>query len=305
MPLSSVTVLANPQARKGTGLAIADDVARLLIDRGITARVVAGKDLPDAQRVAAEAVADPSVDAIVAVGGDGSIRLALEAAAGSTTPVGIIPAGTGNDLARALGVPLGDLPGAVDVIATGAAKAIDLGRVRLDDTGETTLFVTVAATGFDADVTKRAVTMRWPRGQSRYLVAALAEVASLTTRRFTVRVDGETLADGEVLFTAIGNTRSYGGGMLITPDADVHDGRLDVTVATKDPGVGRATLLRLLPTVFSGKHVEHELVRTGRGKVVEVSSDPAALVSVDGDLIGHLPATFDVLESAVSVLMPR
>ncbi|GAB11461.1 hypothetical protein GOARA_068_01220 [Gordonia araii NBRC 100433] len=278
-------------------------------------QVLAGSDLADAQRLADEAVADDTVDALVAVGGDGTIRLALEAAAGSSTPVGVIPAGTGNDLARTLGIPHDDLAGAVGVIVDGEARALDLGRVRLGGvdeasgrpagSGETALFVTVAATGFDADVTARANRMSWPRGKARYLAAAVAEIANLTSRHFTVVVDDETVADGDVIFTAIGNTRSYGGGMLITPNADVHDGLLDVTVATKEPGVGRSTLLRLLPSVFSGKHVEHHLVRTARGKTVTVSSDPPALVSVDGDLIGRLPATFDTLPGAAHVIMPR
>ncbi|MFT4200767.1 YegS/Rv2252/BmrU family lipid kinase [Gordonia sp. (in: high G+C Gram-positive bacteria)] len=303
MPRRAV-ILANPLARKGAGLTIATEVERLARDRGITARVVSGRDLADAQRLAREAVADDAVDALVAVGGDGSIRLALEAAAGSTTPVGIIPAGTGNDLARTLGIPIGDLEGSVGIIADGHARAIDLGRVRMES-GEDVLFVTVAATGFDADVTVRATTMRWPRGKARYLVAALREVSKLQVRHFTVRVDGDTVVDGDVLFTAIGNTTSYGGGMLITPDADVHDGLLDVTIATKTPEVGKGTLLRLLPTVFKGTHVQHPLVRTARGATVAVESDPPAFVSVDGDIVGRLPATFDTIPGAAQVLMPR
>ncbi len=304
MSVRSLVVLANPLARKGTGMAIAADVERLLCARGVRVDVVAGTDLADAQHLAARAMADDGVDALVAVGGDGTLRLALEAAVGSTKPVGIIPAGTGNDLARNLGIPLHDVAAAVGIIADGRSRAIDLGRVRLTATDEEALFVTVAATGFDADVTDRANRMRWPRGKARYLVAAVAEISRLAPRRFTVRVDGATIADGDVLFTAIGNTRSYGGGMLITPDADVHDGLLDVTVATMAPGVGRATILRLMPTVFSGRHVKHELVRTARGTRVEVASEPAALVSVDGDLIGRLPAVFDTLPAAARVLVP-
>ncbi|QKT08925.1 YegS/Rv2252/BmrU family lipid kinase [Gordonia sp. X0973] len=305
MPIRSLAILANPLARKGTGLAIAAQVEQLLHARGVRVRLVAGRDLDDARRLAEEAVADDEIDALVAVGGDGSIRLALEAAAtvGSDTPVGIVPAGTGNDLARTLGIPHKNLPRAVDIIAAGHSRALDLGRVRMDS-GETVLFVTVAATGFDADVTIRANQMRWPRGQARYLVAAIREISKLRVRHFTVSVDGRGVVDGDVLFAAIGNTTSYGGGMLITPDADVHDGLLDVTIATKSPEVGRGTLLRLMPTVFKGTHVHHPLVRTARGATVRVESDPPAFISVDGDIVGKLPATFDTLPGAAHVLLP-
>lgn len=309
MTIRSVAILANPLARKGTGLAIAAEAKTLLEKRGVHVEVLAGTDLADAQRLAAGAVADDSVEALVAVGGDGTIRLVLEAASGSTTPVGIIPAGTGNDLARTLRVPTGDITSAVDIIVDGQMRAMDLGRVRFgldtDAQRDEALFVTVVATGFDADVTDRANKMSWPRGQARYLVAAIAEIAKLRARHFTVHVDGEPLVDGDALFAAIGNTKSYGGGMLITPNADIHDGLLDVTVATMAPSVGRMTLLRLLPTVFRGTHVEHHLVHTGRGAAVTVASDPPALVSVDGDLVGHLPATFDTLPGAAHILMPH
>lgn len=307
MPVRSLAVLANPLARRGTGLAIAAEVERLVRSHGIEVTVLVGADLADAHRLADQAVANEEIDALVAVGGDGTMRLALEAAAGSPTPVGIVPAGTGNDLARTVGIPLNDLPGAVAIIAAGRSEAIDLGRVRLSgaDGQREVLFVTVAATGFDADVTDRANRLRWPRGKARYLVAAIVEVARLRPRRFTVRVDGTTITDGDVIFTAIGNTRSYGGGMLITPSADVHDGELDVTVATMAPGFSRMTMLRLMPTVFSGRHVDLEMVRTARGTTIEVTSDPPALVSVDGDLVGRLPATFDTLPGVAHVLVPR
>ena len=306
MPIRSLAILANPLARKGTGLTIAADVERLVRSHGVDVTLLVGTDLADAHRLAEAAVPDEQIDALVAVGGDGTLRLALEAANGSSTPVGIIPAGTGNDLARTIGIPLDDLPGAVAIIVAGNSVAIDLGRVRLtgDRGDQTALFVTVAATGFDADVTDRANRLRWPRGKARYVVAAVVEVAKLASRHFTVRVDDQTIVDGEVIFTAIGNTRSYGGGMLITPGADLHDGLLDVTVATKASRAGRFTLLRLLPTVFTGRHIEQELVRTARGGTVTVISDPPALVSVDGDLIGRLPATFDTLPGAAHVLVP-
>ncbi|GAB17256.1 hypothetical protein GOEFS_022_00370 [Gordonia effusa NBRC 100432] len=303
--IKQVALLVNPHSRHGHGAAVAAQAQEAFATLGVRVEVLTGSDAADAERLAVEACERSDVDALVAIGGDGSIRLAVDAAleAGGTKPVGVIPAGTGNDLARALNVPIDDVPEAVSVIASGRTTKIDLGRVSLGD-GVTTTFVTVAATGFDAEVTARAVSMAWPRGQARYTLAALRELVGLSSRRYRIVVNGELKVDGDVVFAAVGNTRSYGGGMLITPGASLTDGELDVTLASYQRRFGRITVARIFPRVFKGTHVEHPLVQTLRGAKIEISSQPTALVSVDGDVIGSLPATFEVLPSAVAVLTP-
>lgn len=301
--INRVALLVNPHARNGLGLAVAERAEQALTARGIVVEVLTGTDAADAERLAETACGRNDVDALVAVGGDGSIRLALDAAigAGGAKPVGVIPAGSGNDLARALQIPIDDVPGAVDVVAGGRSSRIDLARVTLGD-GFATTFVTVAATGFDADVTARAVSMRWPKGQVRYTLAAARELVGLTPRRYRIVVDGEQKLDADIVFAAVGNTRSYGGGMRITPGASLTDGMLDVTAAARRARFGRLTLARIFPSVYSGRHVEHELVTTLRGRRIEISSEPTSLVSVDGDVIGSLPAVFEAYPAAVSVL---
>ncbi|MFW0789952.1 YegS/Rv2252/BmrU family lipid kinase [Gordonia sp. CPCC 205333] len=300
-----IALLVNPHSRHGHGLSVAAQAQVAFAARSVAVEVLTGFDADDAERLAAEACRRDDIDALVAIGGDGSIRLALDAAlaTGAKKPVGVIPAGTGNDLARALKIPIDDVPGAVSVIVGGRTTRIDLGRVTLGD-GVTTTFVTVAATGFDAEVTARAVSMVWPRGQARYTLAALRELVGLKSRRYRIVVDGELEVDADVVFAAVGNTRSYGGGMLITPGASLTDGELDVTLASYQRRFGRITVARIFPRVFKGTHVEHPLVRTLRGAKIEIDSEPTALVSVDGDVIGSLPATLEALPSSVLVFTP-
>lgn len=303
MTVRRVVLLVNPESRHGHGLAIAREAATELVRRSVVVETCSGIDADDAARLAGEIVARSDVDALVSVGGDGSIRLALEAARGTSMPVGVVPAGTGNDLARALAIPIDDAVGAVEVLLSGRAQPIDLARVTLhDDTSMT--FVTVAATGFDAEVTARAVEMSWPTGQARYTLAAVRELVGLAPRRFRIRVDGQESFDADAVFAAVGNTRSYGGGMKVTPGASVTDGMLDVTTARYPNRRPRLTLARVFPRVFDGSHIGHPLVTTLRGKRIEVSAEPTALVSVDGDVIGTLPATFEILPAAVKVIAP-
>lgn len=153
-------------------------------------------------------------DAVVVVGGDGVIGLVLQTLAGSDIPLGIVPAGTGNDHAREYGIPK-DPVAAADIVADGWTETVDLGRIR-DRAGGVTWFGTVAAAGFDSLVTDRANRMRWPRGRMRYNLAMLAELSQLRLLPFRLVFDGKEVVT-HLTLAAFGNTRSYGGGMLICP----------------------------------------------------------------------------------------
>ncbi|MGV9709845.1 YegS/Rv2252/BmrU family lipid kinase [Gordonia sp. NPDC003424] len=296
-----VTVLANPRSRHGAGRAIATRVVAGLGARGVDVELLVGADADDAAALAGKA-ARSGTDVLLVVGGDGSVRLAVEAAFGTGTPIGIVPAGTGNDVARNLDIPLDDVDAAISVVIDGHTRSVDLGRVTFPD-GRSVLFSTVAATGFDASVTARAIDMSWPAGQSRYTVAALRELVGLRAHHYAVRVDDVEIED-DLVFAAIGNTTSYGGGMQITPAASMTDGMLDVTIASHPSRFARMTIARVFPKVFSGRHIGHPMVRTMRGREVELYCDPKALVSVDGDLVGELPAVFEAVPEAATILVP-
>ena len=179
-------------------------------------------------------------DALVVVGGDGVISVALQEVGGGDVPLGIIPAGTGNDHAREFGIPTNDPEAAADIVVDGWTETIDLGRIQCGKGRQKSdkWFGTVAATGFDSLVTDRANRMRWPRGRMRYNLAMLAELSALRLLPFRMVLDGRDEIVADLTLAAFGNTRSYGGGMLICPNADHTDGQLDITMVYWRPAPG-------------------------------------------------------------------
>lgn len=298
---SHVTVIANPTSRHGAGRRIAAQTAHALTARGVSFELLMG-ETSDATADLAGKAARTDTDALAVIGGDGTLRVVLEAAMGTGTPIGLIPAGSGNDTARNLGIPLDDVDGAIDIILAGRCRFLDLGRATFAD-GTTAVFATIAATGFDAAVAARAGEMSWPSGQSRYTVAALRQLPALNNHHYQVRVDDAELEE-DVAFTAIANTTSYGGGLPIAPDARMDDGLFEITVALRPRHFARFAFARALARLRAGKRSDLPMVRTLRGREVELYGDPPAEVSLDGDLLGTLPAVFDVVPRATRILAP-
>ncbi|WP_286901254.1 diacylglycerol kinase [Thermocrispum sp.] len=295
----SVVVLTNPAAGVGQADKSARRAVGRLRERGVDVVDVAGNDPQDARRIA-KAVLDQGPDALVVVGGDGMIHLAVQMMAGRDIPLGVIPAGTGNDVAREFGLPRGAPEAAADVVADGHHQPIDLARITRPDGGHT-YFATVMACGFDSLVNDRANRMRWPRGRSRYTVAMLAELAALRPLPFRIELADGTTVERELILAAVGNTRSYGGGMRICPGADPADGLLDLTLVEAMP---RGQLVRFFPTVFSGKHVEREEVECLRARSIRVTC-PGITAYADGDFVAELPVEVDVLPASLKLLRPR
>ena len=284
-----VAVLVSPAAGRGKARAVSGAVLHALGAGGLCASVLPAATRAEAERQAAEAVA-AGTGAVVAVGGDGCAHAALQAVAGTTTPLAVIPAGTGNDLCRGLGLDPNDAAAGAAVIAAGHARLVDLTRVGDRFIGG------VMATGFDALVNRRANEMFWPRGSSRYTLATLAELRVFSPLRYRLTLDGEVRQLAAML-VAIGNTASYGGGMRICPRADPFDGELDVTIIHP---VGRLKLLRLLPEMFSGKFARDACVEQLRA--VEVTVEGPGLVGFgDGEMIAAAPLTACVVPRALQV----
>jgi diacylglycerol kinase (ATP) len=239
------------------------------------------------------------MDALVVVGGDGIVSLALQVLAQTEIPLGIIPAGTGNDHAREFGIPKSDPAAAADVVVDGRAESVDLGRIRGAD-GTDRWFGTVMAAGFDSLVTDRTNRMTWPHGRMRYNLAMVAELSKLRPLPFRLTFDGGEELVTDLTLAAFGNTKSYGGGMLICPDADHADGLLDVTMVQSG---SRTRLIRLFPTVFKGTHVELDEVLTKRAKVIAVDS-PGINAYADGELVCPLPVELSAVPSALKILRP-
>ncbi|SOB81149.1 diacylglycerol kinase [Streptomyces sp. 1331.2] len=293
-----VAVLSNPAAGAGhAGPAAGRAVARLR-SLGIEAEPHAGRSAEDAVRLAREAAAD-GVDAVAVVGGDGMINLALQALAGTPVPLGVIPAGTGNDHARAYGLPLGDPEAAADVIAAGRVRAVDLGRVTGPD-GTVRRYGSILATGFDSLVSDRTNRLRWPRGRMRYNLAILIEFANLRPLPFRITLADGTVIERDLTLAAVGNTSSYGGGMLMCPDALPDDGLLDVTLVDAMP---RLRIARFFPTLLKGTHTTRPEVTTLRTQSLRIES-PGITAYADGEFITRLPVEVAVERAALHLLVP-
>jgi diacylglycerol kinase (ATP) len=293
-----VAVLTNPAA----GIGHAEPAARRAVARlralGVEVEPQAGRSAEDAVRLAREAAAD-GVDAVVVVGGDGMINLALQALAGTPVPLGLIPAGTGNDHAREYGLPIAAPEAAADVIAAGRVRGVDLGRITGPD-GAVRWYGSVLATGFDSLVSDRANRLRWPRGRMRYNLAILAEFANLRPLPFRITLADGTVIERDLTLAAVGNTRSYGGGMLICPSALPDDGLLDVTLVDAMP---RLRIARFFPTLFKGTHISHPEVTTLRTESLRIES-PGITAYADGEFITALPVEVTVVREALRLLVP-
>jgi diacylglycerol kinase (ATP) len=295
--VNTVAVLVNPAAGGGRGAKVARRAVARLRERGIEVVELAGTDGRHAAALARDAVG--KADVLATVGGDGMISIALQVLAGTDVPLGIVPAGSGNDHARAYGIPRRSPEKAADVIADGHATTVDVGRIVAAD-GETCYFGTVMAAGFDSLVNDRANRMRWPHGRIRYNLAAIAELVSLRPVPFHVEVDDD-LFNQDLLLVAIGNGPTYGGGMRICPEADAADGLLDVTVVRAMP---RLRVLRFFPSVYTGTLVRHHEVEMYRATSVRLDA-PGIRAYADGELVGPLPVEVTVVPRALRILTPE
>ncbi len=287
-----IALLTNPTSGRGHGARVADRALQRLRDAGFVVRNLLGRDAHEAEELARQCVAD-GLETLVVVGGDGLVHAAVQALAGSATRLGVVPAGTGNDVARYFGVPRDDPDAATDVVVGGRERRIDLA------TAGSRHYVTVLAAGFDAVVNERANQMRWPRGQMRYNLATVAELRTFRPLSYTLDLDGQELRF-EAMMVAVGNGPSFGGGLRITEGAVLDDGLLDVVVIHP---MSRVELVRTYPKLFQGTHVHHRQYRHHLARKVTIAA-PGVTAYADGERIAALPLTVEVAPLALKVLVP-
>ena len=288
MPLA---LLVNPHSAGGKTLKLLPRVEAALDERRIVFRVQKTRGLEHGVEQALRAVEAREVP--VVMGGDGLVGAIGGALAGAETPLGIVPGGRGNDLARVLGIP-DDPEGAVETIATGHARQIDVGEAN----GKR--FLGIASTGFDSEANRIANETRLPLGNLVYAYGALRALLGWKPVRFTIRVDEE-----RIRFTgytvAAANNRAYGGGMFVAPDAELSDGEFDIVTLAE---VGKLRFLSNLPKVFKGTHIDEDEVRVFRASHLELSASRPLAVYADGEHLTDLPASLRVLPRALRVLAP-
>jgi len=288
----AIVLLVNPTSGKGKGGRLATPVAERLRSLGATVDVVVGRDADEASDMIRDRVA-AGVDAVVALGGDGLVNLALQVVAGTPVPLGVVPAGTGNDFARALGLSLKDPMAAVDFLARGESRQVDLGRTA----GR--WFGGVLGAGFDSMVNERANRMSWPRGPARYNIAMVAELRTFRAVPFEIELDG-TAWRTDAMLVAVGNSASYGGGMRVCPDASLADGLLDVTVLGR---ISKPEFIRVFPRVYKGTHINHRAVTVKRARVVSLRAFGVTAYA-DGERVATLPVACEAVPKALHVLAP-
>jgi diacylglycerol kinase (ATP) len=296
-PAKPIAVLVNPGAGRGRRTGLFPEILRRLGAAGHEVSVLDAPDRAAALAQAQRAVTDGAA-ALVAVGGDGTVHLALQAVAGTSTPFGLVPCGTGNDFADAVGVDRDPLVAADAVsaaLAAGRTRALDLARISVAD-GTSLWFGAVLGAGFDAIVNERANRMRFPKGPRRYDVAIFAELMRLRPRQYTISLDGAEQRLPAVL-VAVGNTPSYGGGMRICPAADPTDGLLDIVVGGQ---MSRRLFLSMRPKVYAGTHVDHPLVQHFRARTVTIDAEGITAYA-DGERALPLPITITAVPGALTL----
>ncbi len=288
MPL---VLLVNPSSAGGKTLKLLPRVEQALDARRVVFRVQRTRGLEHGVEQALRAVEAGEVPVVMS--GDGLIGAVGGAMAGSETPLGIVPGGRGNDLARVLGIP-DDPEGAVEVLAAGHTRRIDVGEAN----GKR--FLGIASAGFESEANRIANETKFLRGNLVYAYAALRTLLRWKPARFTVRVDDERIRFTGYSVSAA-NSQAYGGGMFIAPDAELDDGELDIVVVGE---VGKLRFLGNLPKVFKGTHVEEDEVRVFRASHLELSASRPLAVYADGEHLTDLPASVRLLPRALSVLVP-
>lgn len=241
--------------------------------------------------------------AVIACGGDGTVHDVLQGLTGTGTALGVVPAGSGDDVAGSLGLATGSVARACSAIIRDLQEdrrtMADVG-VAVTPDSEPRYFASVLCTGFDARVNARANTMgRW-FGQ-RYTLAMLRELTSFTAMEYTIdspAVAGSPRETVTAMIVSIGNGAMYGSGMRICPNADTTDGLLDVTILHN---VSRARLLWSFRLVFSGAHIRLPYVETIRVPSLTLSS-PGAVAYADGEHIGDLPVTVSTRPAALATI---
>jgi YegS/Rv2252/BmrU family lipid kinase len=280
----------NPSAGGGRTSKLLETALAALADGGIEPRRITTENIEHGRREAR--LAAERGDRVLVMSGDGLIGQVGGELANTGAVMGIIPGGRGNDLARVLGIPA-DVEEAAGIIAAGQTRRIDVGEVN------GSRFLCIASCGFDSEANRIANESRI-RGPLVYAYAALKALAAWKPARFTLSIDGEPI---EVVgYTiAAANSKAYGGGMFIAPDAQLDDGKLDV-VAISD--VPKTRFLRGLPDVFKGEHVDNPEVSIHRCSELEIRADRPFSIYADGDPVTELPASLRVLPAALTMIVP-
>lgn len=279
-------IAINPTSGHGKGISIGEKVVQYFSSRNIEYQVFSASSANELRSHLETFLGSVHCDGVISVGGDGLAHLILQLTVPRNIPFAVMPAGTGNDIVRTLGWSLDEIEGYLDRVTSVPAQSIDLGNVD----GE--WFAAILSTGFDSVVNERANALSWPKGPQRYNVAIALELPKFKPLNYEITLDTHSFQT-EAMLIAIGNGRSYGGGMYVCPQAQMHDGLFDIMVL--EP-VSKVEFLKVFPKVYSGSHINHPKVKMYRSARVSLVAD--AVAYADGERIGTAPISAECVRGA-------
>lgn len=285
-------LVVNESAGKGKALYLANQFSKLLVNSNQEFTLIHETSYEKTIEKLKSSLSTNSYKKVIAIGGDGLVNLCLQYLARSGITLGVIPAGTGNDFARAVGVNGLSVNKIFDLYTKSDPAEIDLGLVKSQSSER--WFVQVLSTGFDAEVNSRANKIRWPKGKSKYTIATVRTLAKFRPITYEIEMDGHKFSQSAMLFT-IANGETYGGGMRICPGASNSDGIFELLLVRP---VSRFVLLTIFPKVFKGNHIPHQKIDTYQAKEVKISASTSSYA--DGEYVANLPITVTNVGNALS-----
>jgi diacylglycerol kinase (ATP) len=279
-------IAINPKSGHGKGAIVGQEVIQFFAQREIQYQTFSGATADELKKDLETFLSSNQCSGVICVGGDGLAHLVLQLVVPRSIPFAVMPAGTGNDIVRTLGWSLDDITGYLDRVINETPKPIDLGNV------DSEWFAAILSTGFDSVVNERANSLSWPKGPQRYNVAIALELPRFRPLRYEIELDTEKIST-EAMLIAIGNGRSYGGGMYVCPQAQLNDGLFDVMIL--EP-VSKVEFLKVFPKVYSGSHISHPRVRIVRSTKVKLTA--SAIAYADGERIGAAPISAECVRGA-------
>jgi diacylglycerol kinase (ATP) len=281
-------LVVNPVSGGGKGAVLGTEVAGFFAEKQLPYQIITASSAEKLSRSLTDFIEknSNSIKGVIAIGGDGLAHLVLQIVVPRKIAFSVIPAGTGNDFVRALGSSLTEIRTQLNLVISNPPTEIDLGLV------DSEWFGAVLSTGFDSVVNEKANSLKWPKGPMKYNVAIAMELPKFKPLKYMIELDNQII-ETEAMLIAVGNGSSYGGGMKVCPDAVMNDGLFDVMVLRP---VSKVEFIRVFPTVFSGKHVEHRQVDIYRTK--RVSLHAQAVAYADGERIGGLPVRAECIAGA-------
>jgi diacylglycerol kinase (ATP) len=281
-------LFANPSSGRGKGGKVLSIIENFLKLSNEVFSSISTKSLEKSIFLLRESANKYPQAKIIVIGGDGMLHAAINNVQGN--PIGLIPAGTGNDFARALGLSLEDPIENIRRVLSADVEEVDLGKIGDE------YFAAICSTGFDSVVNERANKLKWPTGKMKYNIAMLLELPRFKPRSYEIVIDGKKMQT-QAMLIAIANGLSYGGGMKVCPAADIQDGLLDIMILAPVP---KLEFIRIFPSVFKGLHVTHPAVSILQGRSIQIKAN--AVAYADGERIGELPLDVSISHNKLKVL---